>query len=146
MDLLALGDGNAEATLGSHRLTHLDRRETLCMPHGDSQASAVCPLPLRSLQDHLVLEPPPFRITSHGTTPPVSVVDTFDAITSERPYRAAQSSELALSEIEAAAGAQLDPSLVEAFLQIEVARLFSPGFRSQPDWSQLKVEKSAGGH
>ena len=75
-----------------------------------------------------------------------SVVDTFDAITSERPYRAAQSSELALSEIEAAAGAQLDPSLVEAFLQIEVARLFSPGFRSQPDWSQLKVEKSAGGH
>ncbi len=47
-----------------------------------------------------------------------SIVDTFDAITSERPYRLAQSAEMALSEIKSAAGKQLDPVLVDVFLKM----------------------------
>ena len=49
-----------------------------------------------------------------------SIVDTFDAITSERPYRLAQSVELALSEIENAAGKQLDAALVDVFLKMRL--------------------------
>ena len=75
-----------------------------------------------------------------------SVVDTFDAITSERPYRAAQPVELALKEIEGAAGEQLDPSLVEVFLKIGPGRLLRPGLSSQPSWTtRLKVEQLVGG-
>ena len=73
-----------------------------------------------------------------------SVVDTFDAITSGRPYRAAQSVELALKEIKKAAGQQLDPSLVDVFLKIDVDRLLRPPLRGQPRWTNgAKVEKRA---
>ena len=73
-----------------------------------------------------------------------SVADTFDAITSERPYRAAQSVELALKEIENAAGEQLDPSLVQVFLKIDAGRFLRPGLGGQPSWTNgAKVEKRA---
>jgi putative nucleotidyltransferase with HDIG domain len=39
----------------------------------------------------------------------IFVADVFDAMTSDRPYRAALTPEVALAEIEAEAGAQLDP-------------------------------------
>ena len=75
-----------------------------------------------------------------------SVADTFDAITSERPYRAAQSVELALKEIENAAGEQLDPSLVQVFLKIDAGRFLRPGLGGQPSWTNgPKVEKRVGG-
>jgi HD-GYP domain-containing protein (c-di-GMP phosphodiesterase class II) len=45
-----------------------------------------------------------------------SVVDSFDAITSERPYRKARSPEDALDEIVRSSGTQFDPEIVEAFL------------------------------
>jgi HD-GYP domain-containing protein (c-di-GMP phosphodiesterase class II) len=45
-------------------------------------------------------------------------VDTFDAITSDRPYRLAQSIAKARDEIGRMAGAQFDPALVSEFLEI----------------------------
>ncbi len=46
----------------------------------------------------------------------VAVVDAFDAMTSDRPYRDALSFERALEELQANAGAQFDPLVVEAFV------------------------------
>ena len=52
-----------------------------------------------------------------------SVVDTFDAITSDRPYRAAQSVEEARTEIKRVSGKQFDPVLVKIFLSIPAGKL-----------------------
>ena len=49
-----------------------------------------------------------------------AVAHTLDTLTSERPYRPAKSFEEAWVEIANSAGTQLNPSAVEAFLQIEV--------------------------
>jgi diguanylate cyclase (GGDEF)-like protein len=46
----------------------------------------------------------------------VSVCDAFGAMTTDRPYRAAMSVELACSEIRAHTGTQFDPRVVDAFL------------------------------
>jgi putative nucleotidyltransferase with HDIG domain len=45
----------------------------------------------------------------------VAVADTFDAVTSERPYRPALDHPSALDLLEGAAGSQLDPEVVAAF-------------------------------
>jgi HD-GYP domain-containing protein (c-di-GMP phosphodiesterase class II) len=47
-----------------------------------------------------------------------AVADAFDAITSDRPYRAAQSLPSARREIEKNSGTQFDPSVVSIFLSI----------------------------
>jgi len=47
-----------------------------------------------------------------------AVADTFDAITSDRPYRAAQSISSARREIQKHSGAQFDPHVVDTFLSI----------------------------
>jgi HD-GYP domain-containing protein (c-di-GMP phosphodiesterase class II) len=44
----------------------------------------------------------------------ILVADAFVAITTDRPYRAAQSEAAALRELRAHAGSQFDPSVVEA--------------------------------
>ncbi len=46
----------------------------------------------------------------------LSVVDVFDALTNERPYKKAWPREEALAEIEKQAGRQFDPQVVAAFL------------------------------
>lgn len=48
----------------------------------------------------------------------ISVADTFDAMTSSRPYRTALSIDSALKEIEAGAGTQFDPDIARAFLTL----------------------------
>jgi response regulator RpfG family c-di-GMP phosphodiesterase len=48
-----------------------------------------------------------------------AAVDTFDAMTSDRPYRAALSIEAARDEIRRFSGIQFDPKVAEAFLAIE---------------------------
>jgi putative nucleotidyltransferase with HDIG domain len=50
-----------------------------------------------------------------------SVVDTFDAMTSDRPYRAALSIQRARDEIRSCSGTQFDPRVAAAFLAIEEA-------------------------
>ncbi len=45
-----------------------------------------------------------------------SIADSFDAMTSDRPYRRALPLDRALDEIEAGSGTQFDPMAVEAFL------------------------------
>ena len=47
-----------------------------------------------------------------------SIADTLDAITSDRPYRAAQSLDAARQEIDRCKGTQFDPEIVEIFLRM----------------------------
>ena len=51
-----------------------------------------------------------------------SVVDVYDALTSERPYREAWTEDEALAHIEEGAGSQFDPQVVEAFLEMITER------------------------
>jgi len=44
-----------------------------------------------------------------------SVVDAFDAMTTDRPYRNALPPDLALERLAAGAGKQFDPDVVEVF-------------------------------
>jgi putative nucleotidyltransferase with HDIG domain len=53
----------------------------------------------------------------------VTVADVFDAITSNRPYRAALPVEAAREEIARGCGSHFDPVVTEAFLRIPLARL-----------------------
>jgi HD-GYP domain-containing protein (c-di-GMP phosphodiesterase class II) len=50
------------------------------------------------------------------------VADTFDAMTSERPYRHALPYENAKAEIQRCAGTQFDPRVVETFLNVPPKR------------------------
>jgi HD-GYP domain-containing protein (c-di-GMP phosphodiesterase class II) len=61
-----------------------------------------------------------------------SVADSFDAMTSDRPYRASMQIDRALDEIRAGAGTQFDPDVVRAFVEMiegspNVARLHAVG-------------------
>src|SRR6266545_6128298 len=46
----------------------------------------------------------------------VAVADSFDALTTRRPYREARPPEIAVGELRRVAGTQLDPDAVEAFV------------------------------
>jgi len=48
----------------------------------------------------------------------LSVIDAYDAITSERPYRPARSAQEAMEEIKKNAGTQFDEKVVKAFLKV----------------------------
>jgi putative nucleotidyltransferase with HDIG domain len=61
-----------------------------------------------------------------------AVADTFDAITSDRPYRAAQSIPAARREIQRYSGHQFDPHVVDTFMSI-----------SDKLWQQIKDETDA---
>jgi response regulator RpfG family c-di-GMP phosphodiesterase len=50
-----------------------------------------------------------------------SVVDTYDAITNDRPYRKCRTYEVAREEIVKCAGTQFDPEIVQAWLRIPQA-------------------------
>ncbi len=47
----------------------------------------------------------------------VAVADTYDAMTTDRPYRKALSREVAITELKRSSGTQLDREVVEAFLK-----------------------------
>ena len=48
----------------------------------------------------------------------IAVADTFDAMTSERPYRKALTKEVACAEVERCRGTQFDPEAADAFLEV----------------------------
>jgi len=53
----------------------------------------------------------------------ISVVDAYDAMTSDRPYRSAMSRESAIAELRKHAGSQFDPEVVEVFVNIILSEL-----------------------
>ena len=59
----------------------------------------------------------------------MAVADTYDAITSRRPYRGEESHHFAVKEIIRCSGAQFDPEVVQHFMELakEIARLSEPG-------------------
>ena len=63
----------------------------------------------------------------------IAVADTFDAMTSGRPYRAATKHKVALDVLSQEAGTQLDPAAVDAFLR------YYSGKRSVA-WSALFID------
>jgi HD-GYP domain-containing protein (c-di-GMP phosphodiesterase class II) len=48
----------------------------------------------------------------------IAVVDAFDAMTNDRPYRDALTTERALAELRLHAGTQFDATVVEAFAEV----------------------------
>jgi HD-GYP domain-containing protein (c-di-GMP phosphodiesterase class II) len=48
----------------------------------------------------------------------IAIADSFDAMTSERPYRKAKTKECAVNELKSNIGKQFDPKLVEIFIEI----------------------------
>jgi HD-GYP domain-containing protein (c-di-GMP phosphodiesterase class II) len=53
----------------------------------------------------------------------VTLADSFDAMTSDRPYRKSLSLSTALSEIKRCSGTQFDPAVVDAFLKIPASEM-----------------------
>lgn len=51
----------------------------------------------------------------------VAVLDAWDAMTSDRPYRKALGREIAVGELKKGSGTQFDPRVVETFLRLESA-------------------------
>jgi putative nucleotidyltransferase with HDIG domain len=62
----------------------------------------------------------------------VAVVDSFDAMTSDRPYRAALQRDDALRRIAAGAGTQWDPEIVRVFLDLEGYAVEGTGAQAVP--------------
>ena len=52
-----------------------------------------------------------------------ALADTFDAMTSNRPYRSGCSCEIALEEIARSRGSQFDPDVADAFLRVPLEKL-----------------------
>jgi putative nucleotidyltransferase with HDIG domain len=52
-----------------------------------------------------------------------AVADSFDAMTSDRPYRRGRQLDAALAEIERCSGTQFDPAVVVAFLAVPLDRI-----------------------
>ncbi len=61
-----------------------------------------------------------------------AIADSFDAMTSDRPYRAAMPIERALEELRQGAGTQFDPTIVRAFLDLVDEGGLEPGSQATP--------------
>jgi putative nucleotidyltransferase with HDIG domain len=66
------------------------------------------------------------------------VVDTFDAITSDRPYRRAAPADAARAEILKHAGSQFDPRIVEAFMETYPS-LVREMTETNPAWADRQI-------
>jgi HD-GYP domain-containing protein (c-di-GMP phosphodiesterase class II) len=63
----------------------------------------------------------------------IAVADAFDAMTSDRVYRPAMSTEAALAELHKGKGSQFDPQMVDLFQRAYDERLLVPGREAPPD-------------
>jgi HD-GYP domain-containing protein (c-di-GMP phosphodiesterase class II) len=50
----------------------------------------------------------------------VTLADSYDAMTSNRAYRSALPTELAVEELKLCSGTQFDPQLVDLFIEKEI--------------------------
>jgi HD-GYP domain-containing protein (c-di-GMP phosphodiesterase class II) len=66
-----------------------------------------------------------------------SVVDAYDAMTNDRPYRAARPPEIAVEEIVRCSGTQFDPEVVDVFLELLEEDAPSVHLREQQDAATL---------
>jgi len=64
------------------------------------------------------------------------VADSYEAMTSERPYRSALSQQTAIEELKKCSGTQFDPVIVEAFLKI-----LERGFDEELAASEARLEQ-----
>jgi len=55
----------------------------------------------------------------------LAVADAYDAMTSDRPYRKAMSSQIAFQEIKSKAGTQFDPEIVAALFEVGINENFT---------------------
>jgi len=63
----------------------------------------------------------PLGLSGHEIPLPsriLAIVDAYDAMTSNKPYRQAMTREEAIAELKRCAGTQFDPNLVEKFIQV----------------------------
>jgi HD-GYP domain-containing protein (c-di-GMP phosphodiesterase class II) len=56
----------------------------------------------------------------------IAVCDSFDAMVSARPYAPSLTSDDAIAELQACAGTQFDPNIVDAFVRAWAARWAMP--------------------
>jgi len=82
-----------------------------------------------------------------------AVVDTYDAITSDRPYRRARGHSAAIAEVRRVAGQQFDPDIVQAFSDIpevelrrlrELCKRVNPGLSLPMDLLDTFTEPETG--
>jgi putative nucleotidyltransferase with HDIG domain len=75
----------------------------------------------------------------------VAVADTFDAMTSDRPYRKGMPPEVAFGEVAKQSGKQFDPECAKAFLSIpdRVLEVMSAGTTQAHELSNILASKSS---
>ena len=73
----------------------------------------------------------------------LAVVDAYDAMTSQRPYREALPVASARAELERCAGTQFDPQVVDAFLRVLAAQA-QPAEHPQVEEPQQQALTSKG--
>lgn len=69
----------------------------------------------------------------------LTIIDSFDAMTTERPYQPTKSLEEAIIELRACSGSQFDPGLTELFIQYIEEREIHSKESAQPDASSAAV-------
>lgn len=75
----------------------------------------------------------------------IAVVDAYDAMTTDRPYRRAMPHAMAMAEIQNASGLQFDPEVVENFVQMCDGRNLAIEETAAQGWKHTGTEH-AGGH
>jgi putative nucleotidyltransferase with HDIG domain len=78
------------------------------------------------------------QVTLHARI--FAIADCFDALTSDRPYRAGMSMDRALGIIQAGSGSQFDPKIVDVLVKIVAPILTSKEVAEQPSETTRRVE------